>query len=70
MELHHLVKSLIIARLCRVVGDQFSLQSGHGRPHQHELLDVDEQGLATVVIEVVDQVPFRLSSYTMIPVTI
>ena len=52
-----LYQNLIIARLCRVVGDQFSLQSGRGGPHQHELLDVDEQVLAVVVVEVVDQVP-------------
>ena len=56
MEPYHLGKSLSIARLCRMVGDQLSLQSGHGGPHQHELLD-DEQGLAVVVAVVVGQVP-------------
>ena len=30
---------------------------GHGGPHQLELLDDEEQGLAVVVVEVVDQVP-------------
>ena len=60
MEPYHLGKSLSIARLCRMVGDQLSLQSGHGGPHQHELLDVDEQVLAVIVVEVLDQVPLPI----------
>ena len=43
-----------------MVGDQFSLQSGHGGPHQHELFDVDEQVLAVLVVELADRVPHQV----------